>query len=184
MAIWRCMQHSFLGASFCSHNFNKRSFLYFHHCIRLVAGETILSTIMDLLLLSLFVLLSLVEVQSHDVPYFMFETAFIANHSYMDPSLLELSGDTSIQCHSDKSSCCQGNPYRGHWYFPNGSMVQNLQNSESIYYLGVDQRVDLRRRSAPLPTSAEGIYCCEVPTFTSESERAYVGLYSSGGSWC
>ena len=54
------MQHSFLGASL---NANKRYFLCFHHCIRLVAGETILSTIMDLLLLSLFVLLSLVEVQ-------------------------------------------------------------------------------------------------------------------------
>ena len=141
------------------------------------------STIMSLSLLSLFAFVCLVEVQSHDVPYLIFQGEFIANHSYVNASLLEMFGDAIIRCYSDLYTCCLGNPDRGYWYFPNGSTVQNLGNAQSVYTLGNPLRIELRRRSEPLSTSAEGIYCCEVPTLTSESERAYVGLYSrEGGS--
>ena len=145
------------------------------------ASSRTTSTIMSLSLLSLIVFVCLAEVQSHDVPYLTFQGEFIANHSYVNASLLGMAGDTSIRCHTDLGTCCQGTPDRGYWYFPNGSTVQNLGNSQSVYTLSGIQIFQLRRRSEPLSTSAEGIYCCEVPTFTSESERAYVGLYSREG---
>ena len=145
------------------------------------ASSRTTSTIMSLSLLSLIVFVCLAEVQSHDVPYLTFQGEFIANHSYVNASLLGMAGDTGIRCHTDRSTCCEGRPDRGYWYFPNGSTLQNLGNAQSVYYLGIPHANDLRRRSEPLSTSAEGIYCCEVPTFTSESERAYVGLYSREG---
>ena len=67
---------------------------------------------------------SLVEVHCQHVPYVSFMGQTLANHSYVDFSLVgSLSnGSDSVQCHTDLTTCCTGGQgiHRGDWYFPNG----------------------------------------------------------------
>ena len=60
----------------------------------------------NLLLFS--VLWSLVEVNSQTFPYVTFMSQTLANHSYVDLSLVgdEVSDSNSVQCVTDLSTCC------------------------------------------------------------------------------
>ena len=143
---------------------------------------------MCVLLLSL--LWSLVEVHSQRTfPYVSFMGQTLANHSYVDLSLVggDGSGSDSVPCHTDLSTCCrreQGG-HRGDWYFPNGT---RLPFYVDIHQWRVAQRVDLRRNSSA--TSPVGIYRCDIPTvivhdhnYNSVRETVYVGLYTNGGKY-
>ena len=140
-----------------------------------------MSSTVSLSILGLLEFWFLVTVHSHDVPYITFLGEFLANHSYVNVSLLQQA--YGLQCHSDRDGCCEGSPYRGYWYSPAGDTLPSLAQADNVYHLGNDRRAELRRRNEPVSPSPEGIYCCEVPTYQSESERAYVGLYSSGGKF-
>ena len=143
----------------------------------------------NLLLLS--VLWFLVEVNSQQTfPYVFFNGQTLANHSYVDLSLVGVdgSGGDSVQCVTDLSTCCSGTQgvHRGDWYFPNGD---RLQFNADIYEHRTAQGVDIRRSNSA--TSPVGIYHCDIPTIAvhdddDSSVRAtvYVGLYTaSGGRW-
>ena len=135
------------------------------------------------------VLWCLVEVHCQTFPYVSFMGQTLANHSYVDLSLVgdAISGSDSVQCHTDLTTCCTGaqGSHRGDWYFHNGN---RLQFSDDIYEHRVAQRVDLRSYSV---TSPVGIYRCDIPTFAVHNENdnsvratVYVGLYTgSGGRW-
>ena len=137
----------------------------------------------NLLLLS--VLWSLVEVHSQTAPYVSFMGQTLANHSYVDLSLV---GDTSdnVQCHTDLETCCTGSDgsHRGDWYFPDGDRLQFL---DDIHEQRVGQGVWLRRRNSA--TSPVGIYRCEIPTndvydnhnTSVRDAPVYVGLYTGSG---
>ena len=141
----------------------------------------------NLLLFS--VLWSLVEVNSQTFPYVSFMGQTLANHSYVDLSLVMYTESSSVQCHTDLTTCCtrpQGS-HRGDWYFPDGD---RLQFNDDIYESRGHQRVDLRRQNSA--TSPVGIYHCgiatnEVHDDDDDSVRdapVYVGLYTaSGGRW-
>ena len=142
----------------------------------------------NLLLFS--VLWSLVEVHSQTAPYVSFMNQTLADHSYVDFSLVgdDSSGSDSVQCHTDLNTCCtmpQG-VHRGDWWFPDGS---RLQFNADIYEARGDQRVYLRRRNSV--TSPVGIYRCGIPTIAVHDDSdisvratVYVGLYTaSGGRW-
>ena len=140
----------------------------------------------NLLLFS--VLWSLVEVHSQTFPIvsFMSQTP-LANHSYVDLSLVGSSDSDIVQCHTDLSTCCsntQGS-HRGDWYFPNGNRLP-FSDSGDIYEQREAQRVDLRRRNSA--TSPVGIYRCEIPTLAVHDDSdiflgdtVYVGLYTASG---
>ena len=126
---------------------------------------------------------------SQTFPYVSFMGQTLANHSYVDLSLVGNGfGSDSVQCHTDMNTCCrvtQG-PYRGDWYFPNGN---RLSFYGDIFEVRLIQRVDLRRSSSA--TSPVGIYRCGIPTLavyddTDRSVRAtvYVGLYTASGGIC
>ena len=136
---------------------------------------------------------SLVEVHSQTFPYISFMGETVANHSYVDLSLVGRPdiqpgvpgrGD-SVECHTDLPTCCSSSDgvHRGDWYFPNGTRLPFPQ-STGMYESRDSQRVDLRRNSKAF---ASGIYCCDIPTIavhdsnnTSVRDRpVYVGLYSS-----
>ena len=147
-----------------------------------------LGSMFDLLLFS--VLWSLVEVNSQTFPYVTFNGQTLANHSYVDLSLVgdDNSGSSSVQCHTNLGTCCtsgQGS-HRGDWYFPDGN---RLQFNGDIHEARGNQRVDLRRSNSA--TSPVGIYRCDIPTIavhddsdTSVRDTVYVGLYTgSGGGW-
>ena len=130
-------------------------------------------------LLALF--LSVVVANHYNIPYVAFRGQTLANHSYVDLSLVgsDVSGSDSVQCHTDLDKCCsstQGN-HRGDWYFPNGT---RLPLSGDIYENRGDNRVDLRHRGGV--TSLGGIYRCDIPVRgNSIRESVYVGLYSGSG---
>ena len=144
---------------------------------------------MCVLLLSL--LWSLVEVHSQQTfPYVSFMGQTLANHSYVDLSLVghDPSGSDSVQCHTDLSMCCtnsQGS-HRGDWYFPDKNRLPFARDGNIIYMVRTAQRVDLRRRNSA--TSPVGIYRCDIPTNAvyddtdiSVRDTAYVGLYTASG---
>ena len=129
---------------------------------------------MNLLLFS--IVCSLVEVNSQTFPYISFMGQTLANHSYVDLSLVgnDLSGSDSVQCHTDLSTCCIGGQgaHRGDWYFPNGN---RLPFTGDIHEVREAQRVDLRRRNSV--TSPVGIYRCEIATLAVQSHSLCGTVY-------
>ena len=135
---------------------------------------------------SLSLLWSLVEVNSWTPPYVSFMGQTLANHAYVNFSLIGKIQNDSLQCHTDLSTCCSGvqGIHRGDWYFPNGSRLpfgpgDILQHRDY-------RRVDLRRINS---TSPSGMYHCDIATVHVHDNtitqltrnRVYVGLYANGG---
>ena len=141
-------------------------------------------------IVSLSLLWSLVESNSQTFPYVSFMGQTLANHSYVDLSLVGLSknGGDSVQCHTDLTTCCSGRQgvHRGDWYFPNGDRLQFDSNYNDIHQNRIKRRVDLRRKSSTSPT---GMYDCDIATVDVHDnettqltrKRVYVGLYANGG---
>ena len=141
-----------------------------------------------LVVVSLSLLWSLVEVNSQTFPYVSFMGQTLANHSYVDLSQVgdDGSGSNSVQCHTNLDTCCSGGqgPHRGDWYFPNGD---RLQFSGDILERRDYQRVELHRSNSA--TSPVGIYHCEIPTIDVHDDSdisvrdapVFVGLYTGSG---
>ena len=137
---------------------------------------------------SLSLLWSLVESNSQTFPYVSFMGQTLANHSYVDLSLVGIpkNGGDSAQCHTDLTTCCSGGQgiHRGDWYFPDGTRLP--YGPAAIHESREKKGVDLRRWSATSPT---GMYYCDIATVAVHDnettqltrERVYVGLYTNGG---
>ena len=123
-------------------------------------------------------------------PYVSFNGQTLANHSYVNLSLVgnDASGSNSVQCHTDLSTCCSGpqGSHRGDWYFPNGTQLPFSSDSSkpAVGESRGGQKVDLRHRKQ----GTSGIYCCHIPTnevhddsYISVRDTVYVGLYLNGG---
>ena len=145
-------------------------------------------------LLTLMICWSVVGVNSQQTyPYVSFMGQTLANHSYVDLSLVGdyVSGSDSVQCHTDLSTCCSGTQgiHRGDWYSPGSTDRLPFSNGDGdiIEHRGA-QRVEIRRRNSA--TSPVGIYRCGIQTealhdddYFSMGVRAtvYVGLYTASG---
>ena len=122
-----------------------------------------------------------VHCQAEEYPQVTFMGNALANHSYLDLSLVGTSHSDSVQCHTDVETCCtryQGHG-RGYWTFPNGTV---LPSSVAIYQRSHAQRVDLYRNSG----SDSGIYCCNITVNTGYGIIKgfyYIGLYQSEGEY-
>ena len=123
--------------------------------------------------------------QSQEIPYVSFRGVSLANHSYVNLSLVDNTASGSVQCHTDLNTCCT-RTHKGDWYFPNGSRLQSSGGGGDIYLFRAAQRVDLRRRN---DGTASGIYHCSIPTVAVHDDdedqlirdHVYVGLYDDGG---
>ena len=137
---------------------------------------------------ALALLLSVADCQSF--PYVSLLGQTLANHSYVDLSLVGTSGSNSVQCHTDLTTCCSGHQgvHRGDWYSPGST--DRLPFSDKvgdIYEQRGAQRVDLRRRNRA--TSPVGIYRCEIATIAVHDDddmsvrdaSVYIGLYTASG---
>ena len=141
--------------------------------------------------LLLFILLCspLGEVYCQRFPYVSFMGQSLANHSYVDLSLVGddnnfHGGFNNVQCHTDLETCCSGRQgiHRGDWYFPNETRLP-LSGGGDIFEARGVQRIDLLRTNRA--NSPTGIYRCEIPTLTlyndtdsSVRHRVYLGLYT------
>ena len=145
-------------------------------------------TEMTIALLLLLGLLCWPLVNSQSFLYVSFRGQTLANHSYVDFSLVgsDSSGSDSVQCITDLSTCCSGaqGRHRGDWYFPNGTRLPFF--IDGIFLSRGAQRVDLRRRNNA--NSPVGIYICDIPTIDvhddndiSVRDTIYVGLYTASG---
>ena len=113
----------------------------------------------------------------------------IPNHGYVDLGTVGVNWHNSVRCITDLTTCCRSEEgdHRGQWFFPNGTLVTQSDNTD-FYVRERERRTDLQRRNdATLPT---GIYRCKIPTNavhddtdTSVGESVYVGLYTSEGKW-
>ena len=124
-------------------------------------------------------------------PYVSFMSQTLANHSYVDLSLVwrhYYGGGEGVQCHTDLSTCCSGQQgiHRGDWYFPDWTRLPFSGDGGDIYEFRGDQRVYLGHRNNP--TSPVGIYRCDIPTnavhhdtYNSARDTVYVGLYTDIG---
>ena len=121
-------------------------------------------------------------------PYITFRGTTLANHSYVNLSLVghpeSDNNNNTVQCHSDLNTCCSGSQgiHRGDWYFPNGT---RLPFSGDVYESRGAQIVELRRT---MGGNVFGIYHCGIPTTSvhddtnaSVRDTVYVGLYGDGG---
>ena len=143
----------------------------------------------SVLLLSL--LWSLVEVSSQQTfPYVTFMGQTLANHSYVDLSLVgrpDISPPTpGVQCRTDLGTCCRGvhGVHRGDWYFPNGNRLPFAGYGDIYEHRGA-QRVFIRRGNSSA-TSPVGIYRCDIPTVAihddddiSVRDTVCVGFYTT-----
>ena len=128
---------------------------------------------------------SVAEVHSEQTfPCVSFLGHTLANHSYVDLSLVGNNDASSLQCITDLQTCCskpQGD-HRGSWYFPNGSRLL-LGGAGDIHQGRLAKRVDLLRNSA---TSPSGMYRCHIATVavhdddSSVGETVHVGIYGLG----
>ena len=140
-----------------------------------------------LLLLGLF--WSLVYCQTF--PYVSYMDQTLANHSYVDLSLVgrsDVDGE-GVQCITDLSSCCSDTEgsHRGDWYFPDGTRLPFPRPNVNIFEDRGTQRVVLRRNRGT-NSSTVGIYRCDIPTNAvhddtdiSVRDTVYVGLYTASG---
>ena len=137
---------------------------------------------------SLSLLWCLVEVNSQTFPYVSFLGQTLANHSYVDFSLVGplSNGSDSVQCHTDLTTCCSGSQgnHRGNWYFPSGTRLPF--SPAAIHESRGKKRVDLRLWSVTPPT---GMYHCAIATIDNGAtqltrKRVYVGLYANHGGLC
>ena len=139
----------------------------------------------------LYLLWSRVEVHSQtEYPYVSFMGETLPNHAYVDLSLVGEDDSSSVQCHTDLSTCCttvQGR-HRGQWIAPRGEEGLPLANGYPIYQVQDDRRVDIHRRRGSRVDMSSGIYRCNIATIAvhgdddiSVRESVYVGMYGTGG---
>ena len=137
---------------------------------------------------SLSLLWSLMAVNSQKTfPYVSFMGRPLANHSYVNFSLIGKIEIESVQCHTDLRTCCSNEQgmHRGDWYFPNGNRLP-FDGANDIHQRRDYQRVELSRINS---TSPSGMYHCDIATVEVHDNtttqltrsRVYVGLYANGG---
>ena len=142
-----------------------------------------------LLLLGLFWSLA----HSQRVPYVSFMGQTLANHSYVDISLVGRpdvpDGGEGVQCITDLATCCTSSDgsHRGDWHFPDGTRLPFNAPNVDTYETRVSQGVDIRRLYSDA-NSPTGIYRCDIPTNAihddsdiSVRDTVYVGLYTGSG---
>ena len=86
--------------------------------------------------------------QAQEFPYVSFNGATYANHSYLDLTLVGNMDSNKVLCRTSFQDCCSGpqGPYRGDWYFPNGSRLPFPDHGmNAIAEQRAAQRVELVR---------------------------------------
>ena len=120
-----------------------------------------------------------VHCQDEEYPQVTFMGNDLANHSYLNLSLVGTHHSKRVQCHTDVETCCSAGQGldRGDWTFPNGT---RLPFYGDVYQRRHDQKVDIYHKSG----SESGIYCCNISIFSGFGfviGFVYIGLYQNGG---
>ena len=97
-------------------------------------------------------------------------------------------GSAALNCTTTYIPCCFSVPPRGtHWYFPNGSRVENI-NTLPYYRSRTDASrfppgAVLLHRSPEGTTT--GVFRCDIPDANGIFQSIYVGIYTATtGEFC
>ena len=97
-----------------------------------------------------------------------------------DNSILRLAALGTLHCITPYRPCCQN---RGHWHYPNESVVPTSQDGSLIFTSRTDRgRLDLQRRAGFSHESADGVYECQIPDEKGIAQTFYTWIYS--GTLC
>ena len=98
-------------------------------------------------------------------------------------------GDAALLCTTTYSPCCSSRNRDTHWFFPNGSQVQN--NGNHPYYRtrnNPDSGARTGLRSVRLHRNPQGtttgIFRCDIPDASGVLQSMFVGIYDSGTGEC
>ena len=141
----------------------------------------------NLLWLVLILSWSLEDINCQTFPYVSFIGQTLANHSYVDLSLVGSvpSSSDSVQCVTDLATCCTNTvgSHRGDWFFPDRN---RLPFGGDISEYRRAKRVSLHRSNNAI--SPVGIYRCSIATNAVQDDSdisvratVYVGLYTASG---
>ena len=89
--------------------------------------------------------------------------------------------NNGLQCITDKPNCCRiriSDIRFGEWYFPDGTPVPILGNSNGTFYRNrgdSDGTVNLNRISSDI-MSPIGNFCCQVPDSTDRNQTVCVNI--------
>ena len=91
-------------------------------------------------------------------------------------------GGAALLCTTTYAPCCFSGPPPGtHWYFPDGSQVQNT-DTLPYYRRRTDAKSDppgsaiLHRNSGATTT---GVFRCDIPDASGVFQSIYVGIYTA-----
>ena len=131
----------------------------------------------------------LVEVNSQTFPYVSFLGQTLANHSYVDFSLVGLlsNGSDSVQCHTDLTTCCS-QKVRVPIVVTGTSLMEPDYHLVLQLFMRVVERRELTCVFGSV-TPPTGMYHCDIATIDNEAtqptrKRVYVGLYANHGGLC
>ena len=99
-------------------------------------------------------------------------------YNIRDNSIVRLAALGTLLCLTSYRPCCQN---RGHWHYPNGSVVPASQAGALFFTSRTDQgRLSLQRRTGFQETypGVDGVYECQIPDENRRTQTLYVGIYS------
>ena len=118
-----------------------------------------------------------------------YNSSTLAGNSLLLFSDLEEASSSVVRCLAPGQDCCRssdtppGEEGLGQWLLPDGSALSELQGAsldDQLYFLRENGSLDLYRRYNMTALLQEGIYTCEIPNSSGQTERAYLGLYREG----
>ena len=97
-------------------------------------------------------------------------------HNIPENGIVRLAALGTLFCTTPYQPCCQN---RGHWRYPNGSVVPTSQDGTLLFTSRTDKgRLGLQRRTSFTHGSANGVYECQIPNENGRTQTLYVGIYS------
>ena len=105
---------------------------------------------------------------------------YTRNSSYIDIDEIGEGDEAALLCVTDLVQCCRGDNTPGSggalgkWFYPNGGSVQVEGSRDNIYRNRGPSVVRLHRRNNI--RSPAGLYCCEVPDATNNSQKVCANI--------
>ena len=98
-------------------------------------------------------------------------------YNIQDNSIVRLASLGTLLCTTPYQHCCQN---RGHWHYPNGSIVPASQSGTLLFTSRIDQGLGLHQRTDFQETipGVDGVYKCEIPDENGLTQALSAWIYN------
>ena len=108
--------------------------------------------------------------------YLSLEGQTIANNSYIDIDEIGISDDSTLMCHTNRTSSM----VEGNWYYPNGTIVETEGESNmSDAFFRVNKTggvISLFKTSSNIASSETGQFYCIILNANNINQTLYVNI--------